>query len=196
MTLSMDPDSRNAVVGNIVEQGQAFRAVRERDKNTDIQTDRAVRVRSRVLLRTSTEENRDPDRSAPGQDGTGRDNPIQSIQTYRAFTTPWSFSNASVLLHTPTIQSKEEKFALPPTPPPHREPTTHLSSSRTASLHTPSGIQQTKQTTGGPDGRLGGRGGGASCQQLRHGVGVHEHHGPPDRASLPKGRYTYTRRER
>ncbi|CAM9150261.1 unnamed protein product, partial [Pylaiella littoralis] len=26
MTLSMDPDSRNAVVGNIVEQGQAFRA--------------------------------------------------------------------------------------------------------------------------------------------------------------------------
>lgn len=28
MTLSMDPDSRDAVVGNIVEQGQAFRAVR------------------------------------------------------------------------------------------------------------------------------------------------------------------------
>lgn len=34
MTLSMDPDSRNAVVGNIVEQGQAFRAVR--DRQTDV----------------------------------------------------------------------------------------------------------------------------------------------------------------
>lgn len=28
MTLSMDPDTRDAVVGKIVEQGQAFRAVR------------------------------------------------------------------------------------------------------------------------------------------------------------------------
>lgn len=28
MTLSMDPDSRDAIVGKIVEQGQAFRAVR------------------------------------------------------------------------------------------------------------------------------------------------------------------------
>lgn len=28
MTLSMDPDTRNAVVGKIVEQGQAYRAVR------------------------------------------------------------------------------------------------------------------------------------------------------------------------
>ena len=28
MTLSMDPDTRDAVVGKIAEQGQAFRAVR------------------------------------------------------------------------------------------------------------------------------------------------------------------------
>lgn len=45
MTLSMDPDSRNAVVGNIVEQGQAFRAVR--GTQTERQTDRQTSKRKK-----------------------------------------------------------------------------------------------------------------------------------------------------
>lgn len=32
MTLSMDPGTRNALVGKLLLQGQAFRAVRERER--------------------------------------------------------------------------------------------------------------------------------------------------------------------
>lgn len=42
MTLSMDPDTRDAVVGKIAEQGQAFRAVRHTEEKASTQEQRAV----------------------------------------------------------------------------------------------------------------------------------------------------------
>lgn len=58
MTLSMDPDTRDAVVGKVVEQGQAFRAVRPRGRETGV---RAC-VRSRPQKASTREAPRDDDK--------------------------------------------------------------------------------------------------------------------------------------
>lgn len=150
MTLSMDPDTRDAIVGKIVEQGQAFRAVRLTNGTEAAAYHflfmtycRAATVRLEahgVMLQALVTHFH--------AYGSGTKPAHDALSTYRRLC-------SYILSSTPLVYARNSH----------------------ANTHT---------RTGGPNGRPRDRSGRAHRQQLRHRVGLHEHHGPSDRAPLPK----------